>query len=59
LPVRCVIPGKPGAMCVAAVGGAKFLEDVIHVGEGEVGRLVLLPFAVGVEFLCVSESNMQ
>jgi hypothetical protein len=33
-----------------AVGGAEFFEDVVHVGEGEVGVFGLLAFAVGVAF---------
>jgi len=30
--------------------GAEFLEDVVQVGEGEVGEFLLLAFAMGVEF---------
>ena len=45
-----VLGGEGGGGEGAGVDGAELLQDVVHVGEREVGIFLLLAFAVGVEF---------
>jgi hypothetical protein len=41
-------------LAIRFFGGAEFFEDVVHVGEGEVGILGLLVFSMGVGYSTVS-----
>ena len=54
LPVRCVIRRRIADEGVGnnvwPVGGAEFFQDVVHVGESEVGEFCLLAFAMSVKF---------